>query len=136
MLENEGLAAVSLQRGGYPSFGAASRVGGDISGCAWLVILGFGQLEIDSRHWCCETQEAEAVQGVALATAWKHIEVSIATMAGMPLLCIKEKDVTGGMFGFEDIDNAAFEVDLDRLDLNGLAGKIAEWSIAVREVAN
>ena len=60
----------------------------------------------------------------------------MATMAGIPLLCINEKGVTGGMFGFEDIDNAAFEIDLDKLDVTGLAGKLSDWSLAVREASD
>lgn len=53
----------------------------------------------------------------------------------MPTLCINETGVPGGLFKFEDIDNAAFEVDLDRLNLEALKAKISDWAHPVREKA-
>ncbi|MEM1198692.1 MAG: pentapeptide repeat-containing protein [Pseudomonadota bacterium] len=136
LLAAEGIGVVTLERDGYPGFGAAAHVRREISGCAGAVILGFRQLEIVSGYWRSETEEAKSIEAVALPTVWNHIEAGMATMAGLPLLCINEVGVAGGMFGFEDVDNSAFEVNLDGLNFEGLAEKISDWSHSVREAAN
>lgn len=135
LLAAEAIGVATLERSAYSGFGGGAQVRRVLSGCSGAIVLGFRQLEVASGQWRSGTEEAAAVEGIALPTAWNHIEAGMATMAGLPLLCIREEGVSGGLFAFEDIDNTALTVDLDRLNLVELRDKLADWVHAVREAA-
>ena len=66
--------------------------------CAGGIILGFEQLYLESGIKKRGTIEQADVQSMVLPTPWNDLEAGILYALGLPLLIIKEKGISGGIF--------------------------------------
>lgn len=135
-LASEGIDIVTVGREDYPGFGAISEVRRVISGCSGAVILGFRQLEIRDGAWRTGTEEAKNVEGIALPSAWNHVEAGMAAMAGLPILMVVEQGVVEGIFELEDVDHLVTNLDLRKPDYLKLQETVTTWCRSVRETCS
>jgi len=133
LLDKERISAITVERDEYPNFGAVSEVRRVMSGCEGAVILGFCQLEVRRGFWRTGTDEAREIQGLALPTAWNHVEAGMAAMVGLPALYIVEKGVGGGLLESRGVDDIVTNIDIGKPDFSRLQESITKWSRAVRE---
>jgi uncharacterized protein YjbI with pentapeptide repeats len=133
VLTTENVKIATVAREDYPQVGAVSEVRRVISGCCGMVVLGFSQLHIGSGTWRDGTEERRELKDAAMPTAWNHIEAGMAAMAGLPILVLVERSVTGELFDFGDVGQVVTEVDLLRPDRLKLRKSIQGWCHTVRE---
>ncbi|NIR45735.1 MAG: hypothetical protein GWN08_16250, partial [Gemmatimonadetes bacterium] len=112
LLAQEDVDISTVEREDYPGFGAVSEVRRVMTGCSGAVILGFRELEIRDAVWRLGTEEARDLEGIALPTAWNHVEAGMAAMAGLPILVLAEQGVVGGLFELEDVEHIVMNLDL------------------------
>lgn len=89
---------VELPRNDYPTFGALSEVRKLVSGCAGVVVLGLGELEIAQGTWRAGTSDERAVQGVMWPSPWSQIEAGIAIGLDLPVLLLAAQPLDTGVF--------------------------------------
>ena len=101
---------VELPRNDYPTFGALSEVRKLVSGCAGMVVLGLGELEIAHGTWRAGTSDERAVQGAGLPSAWAQIETGIAIGLDLPVLLLAAPGLDTGVFAHDADGHAIFRL--------------------------
>jgi len=134
ILSEEDIDATTVERGDYPNVGALSEVRRVLIGCSGALIVGFRQLEVTTGTWRSGTQEAKSLEGVALPTAWNHVEAGMAAMAGLPMLFLVERGVIGGLFELGDVGHSVIAMDLSKPNHDEIRRSIVAWAHSVREV--
>jgi hypothetical protein len=67
--------------------------------CAGGLILGFSQFVTDKGTWKKGTPHARAQKGpVSFPTPWNQLEAGILFSLRAPLLVLREKNISGGIF--------------------------------------
>ena len=89
---------VELPRSDYPTFGALAEVRKLVSGCAGMVVLGLGELEIALGTWRAGTSDERAVQGATWSSPWAQIEAGIAIGLDLPVLLLAAPPLDTGVF--------------------------------------
>jgi hypothetical protein len=112
-LQTEGLDAQTLERPDYPNFGAIGEVRRIMSGCAGAIITGFGELRIEKASWRSGTPEERHVEDLAVTTPWNQIEGGMALMLGIPILILRERGVSGGIFDISPSEPGMYQVFVD-----------------------
>lgn len=101
---------VELPRADYPTFGALSEVRRLVSGCAGMVVLGLGELEIAQGTWRAGTSDERAMQGALWPSPWAQIEAGIAIGIGMPVLLLASPPIDTGIFAGDADGHFIFRV--------------------------
>jgi len=136
LLREEGIEAQMLDRSDYPTFGSISEVHRMMSGCAGAIILGFIDIKITNGTWRPGTSEEKALEDVAFTTAWNQIEAGIAITVGIPLLALRERQVSGGIFDVGAIDSGFYQVAMEEdWNASSFQHAFSNWCADVREQA-
>jgi len=134
--KEEGLEAQMLERLDYPSFGAITEVRRVMAGCAGALILGFTDLRIPSGTWRPGTPDEKNVENLALTTPWIQIEAGMAVTLGIPVLVLRERQVSGGIFDVAANDSGLYQVFVDDdWNVGSFQHAFSNWCADVREQA-
>jgi uncharacterized protein YjbI with pentapeptide repeats len=134
ILEAEGLQPLTLERSDYPNFGALGELRRLMSGCAGAVILGFPDLLVEKGSWRLNTPEEKLVEGLGVTTPWSQIEGGMAVMLGIPILALRERDVSGGIFELAPGEPGFYPVFVDEdWNTTGFLNAFSNWCSDVRE---
>jgi uncharacterized protein YjbI with pentapeptide repeats len=113
---------VYYNRDTYPRFGQLSKIKSSIEKCAALIAFGTKQTFIKEGTYRPGMIGERQINQGWLSTPWNEVEVGMATMAGIPILLIKDDDIDDGIF--DDIISEAFiytlssKTDIKELDNN------------------
>jgi hypothetical protein len=105
-----------------------------IQKCYGGLILGFEH----SRAESVVVRRGQASQAVfisqALASPWGQIEAAVLLARNLPVLILKDRDVTGGIFDLGSVPYPIFDLpDSNQAAGELLAGVFVAWARAVRE---
>lgn len=133
-LEPECLHPQKLERRDYPNFGAIREVQRRMSGCVGAIIYGPPQLRVARGSWRLGTPEERQLRDADFASSWSQIEAGMAVMLGIPMLVLRERDVTGGIFDIPPGEPGIYQAHLDD-DWNEPAflNTFSQWCSSVRE---
>ena len=98
LLQEHGLERRALGRSDYPLENPLTEVYALAKHCAGGIILGFEQFYFDNGFQKRGTPKEKAVGPVSMPTAWNNLEAGILYSLDLPLLILKENDITGGIF--------------------------------------
>lgn len=129
LLEQNGLERKALGRSDYPLESPLKEVYALAKHCAGGIILGFEQIYIETGKKKRGTTEEAAITSNSLPSPWNHLEAGMLYSLGLPLLIIKEKDVSGGIF---DYGTSAYYVHSFEGDFN-LQQVFTKWASKVYE---
>jgi hypothetical protein len=122
ILTNEGLVLDSLPRRDYPPSGALAEIARRMAGCAGVVVLGLRQ-----------DDSATDASRVGI-TPWTHIEAGLAYGQGLPLLLLRETEVSAGAFDDAVNGHQTHVVELgDSWNEHALRAAMAPWIFEVTD---
>ena len=97
-IKAKGYEVVYYERKKYKNFGQLGNIRTFIAGCHGIVVFGFKQLEIKQGIFRPSTSEREIWNQKWLPTPWNEIEMGMALMLGLPVLIIKDEEISFGFF--------------------------------------
>ena len=80
--------------------------------CDGAIVLGFRQIEVEQGTAKPGTPSASRLEKCYFATPWNQIEASLAYARGLPVMLIREKGISGGVFDYGVTEYFVHEVDL------------------------
>jgi uncharacterized protein YjbI with pentapeptide repeats len=101
---------IELPRHEYPSFGALAEVRNLISGCAGVVVLGLGELEIADATWRAGTAEEERLQAAQWPSPWIQIEAGVGIGLDLPVLLVAAPSINTGIFAADADGHVVFRL--------------------------
>lgn len=107
LLASVGLQPRTLGATDDPSKSPLDEVIDLMRACRGTMVLGYPQITV-GRGTCRETD----CSGLCLQTEWNHIEAALAYSLGLPLLIIRHKGVSRGVFDRGAVSAFLYEVDL------------------------
>jgi hypothetical protein len=127
---------VELPRSDYPTFGALAEVRKLVSGCAGMVVLGLGELEIAQGTWRAGTSDERALQGAMWPSPWAQIEAGIAIGLDLPVLLLAAQPLDTGVFAADADGHFIFRLN-NAADLaSGAAQRLLDdWYATAHERA-
>lgn len=105
-LRELGFEIIYYTRDTYPRFGQLSQIKAAIEKCAAMVAFGTHQTLIKDGIYRPGMNGEHKIIDSWLSTPWNEVEVGMATMAGIPILLIKDNDIADGIF--DDIISESF----------------------------
>ena len=124
ILERFGLERRALGISDYPVDYPLKEVYAIAKHCAGGIILGFEQVYVENGVKKRGTDKEATISSAVFPTPWNHLEAGILYSLGLPLLIIKEKQVSGGIFDIGTSDKFIHNFDSD-LNLDAV---FASWS--------
>ncbi len=121
-LIRQGFEVVYYNRDTYPRFGQLSHIKATIEKCAALVAFGTKQTFIKTGTYRPGMNGEKELSQRWLSTPWNEVEVGMATMAGLPILLVKDMEIEDGVF--DDVLSESFiftigsKSDIKELDKN------------------
>lgn len=98
LLQIHNLERRALGTSDYPLRNPLSEVYALAKHCAGGIILGFEQFYCEKGIQKKGTAEEKAIGPVSMPTAWNNLEAGILYSLHLPLLILKENNITGGIF--------------------------------------
>lgn len=105
-LKELGFDVIYYNRDTYPRFGQLSQIKAAIEKCAAMVAFGTRQTFIKDGIYRPGMNGEHKITDSWLSTPWNEVEVGMATMAGIPILLVKDDDIADGIF--DDIISESF----------------------------
>lgn len=118
----QGYDVVYYTRDTYPRFGQLSQIKSSIERSAAMIAFGTKQTYIKEGVYRPNMSGERAISNGWLSTPWIEVEVGMATMAGIPILLVKDENIGNGIF--DDIISESFistmpsKTDIKDLDRN------------------
>lgn len=100
MLAQNGLERRALGRSDYPLENPLKEVYALAKHCAGGLILGFEQIYLEKGSKKRDTKEEAPIESLSLPTPWNNLEAGILYSLDLPLMIIKEKNISGGIFDY------------------------------------
>lgn len=98
LLKEFGLERKALGRSDYPLESPLKEVFALAKHCAGGIILGFEQIYLEKGISKRGTGKEKIISSVSFPTEWNNLEAGILYSLGLPLMIIKEKSISGGIF--------------------------------------
>jgi len=112
LLSDRGYEGRSLGSTDFSNSGPLRAILRIMDECDGAIVLGFRQIAIERGTAKPGTPSASPLQSCFLSTPWNQIEASLAYARGLPVMLIREKGVSGGVFDFGVTEYFVHEVDL------------------------
>lgn len=90
----------------YPRFGQLTQIKASIEKCSAMIAFGTCQTYIKEGIYRPGMAGEKSISDTWLSTPWNEVEVGMATMTGMPILLVKDENITDGIF--DDIISEVF----------------------------
>lgn len=118
-LINLGYDVIYYNRDTYPRFGQLSQIKAAIEKCAAMIAFGTKQTYIKEGVYRPKMNGERFLKDIWLSTPWNEVEVGMATMAGIPILLVKDDDIEDGIF--DDVISESFISTLtSKIDIKDL----------------
>lgn len=133
-LLNKGFEVLYYNRDTYPRFGQLSLIKSAIERSSAVIVFGFKQLYIKEGTFRPEMDGEIIVNESWRPTPWNEVELGMASMKGLPILLVKDEQITEGIF--DDIISESFmftissKVDIKELENNEIFN---EWKSRIND---
>lgn len=111
-LEEQELQPRTLGVTDYPSKAPLGEVLRLMTNCDGAIVLGLRQLRVETGLAKEQTDHEADVRDLLLPTAWNQIEAGMAVALALPLLIIREKGVSSGVFDVGSSDQFVHQAEM------------------------
>ena len=119
-LERKGFSVIYYQRDHYPHGGQLSKIRTEIESCCGMIVFGLKQILIHKATYRPLLVEEKQWANQWLTTPWCELEVGMGIMNKIPLLIVKDSEITEGVF-----DECLSESFVFRIDANSDIRKLS-----------
>jgi hypothetical protein len=112
LLDDRGYTGRSLGSTDFSNSAPLRAILRIMNDCDGAIVLGFRQIEIEQGTAKPGTPSASHLENCFLSTPWNQIEASLAYARDLPVMLIREKGISGGVFDFGVTEYFVHEVDL------------------------
>jgi hypothetical protein len=112
LLEDRGYTARSLGSTDFSNSAPLRAILRIMDECDGAMVLGFRQVEVETGTSKPGTPSASRIEKCYFSTPWNQIEASLAYAREIPVMLIREKGISGGVFDFGVTEYFVHEVDL------------------------
>ncbi|MGA2452021.1 MAG: hypothetical protein ABSG93_00755 [Solirubrobacteraceae bacterium] len=134
ILIERGLAPRTLGETDYPNSAPIDAVRRVLDDCDGAIILGMVQLRVADGLLKAGSPSEQNATGTLWPTAWNHIEAAMAFMRDLPLLIVRERGISGGVFDVGNTDRFVHQADMspDWLASEPFLQPFNEWLEEIR----
>lgn len=119
---------IYYQKDEYPEFGQFNKIRQSIMRSAAMVAFGFKQISIKDGLSHPNTTSERSINNIDLPTPWNELEVGMGLMNHLPILLVKSKGISSGIFDskLSECFVATVSADSDNRDLKFNPG-MKQW---------